>query len=129
MPRGARVACSTSNRNRSIEAHLANHGLDMFYGQGDPTDDPKGAEHARDTRLRLLRVDRLDGTPLAGWIHFPVHLTTSAPDVDIWDTDLAGTAHRITSRARLQRRASPPSIQTARWATRCRASTRTTEPR
>ena len=40
------------NRNRSIEAHLANHGLDMFYGQGDPTDDPKGAEHARDTRLR-----------------------------------------------------------------------------
>ena len=80
------------NRNRSIEAHLANHGLDMFYGQGDPTDDPKGAEHARDTRLRLLRVDRLDGTPLAGWIHFPVHLTTSAPDVDIWDTDLAGAA-------------------------------------
>ena len=67
------------NRNRSIEAHLANHGLDMFYGQGDPTDDPKGAEHARDTRLRILRVDRLDGTPLAGWIHFPVHLTTSAP--------------------------------------------------
>ncbi len=80
------------NRNRSIEAHLANHGLDMFYGQGDDTDDPKGAEHARDTRLRILRVDRLDGTPLAGWIHFPVHLTTSAPDVDIWDTDLAGAA-------------------------------------
>ena len=80
------------NRNRSIEAHLANHGLDMFYGQGDPSDDPRGAEHARDTRLRLLRVDRLDGTPLAGWVHFPVHLTTSAPDVDIWDTDLAGAA-------------------------------------
>ena len=80
------------NRNRSIEAHLANHGLDLFYGQGDDTDDPKGAEHARDTRLRLLRVDRADGTPLAGWIHFPVHLTTSAPDVDIWDTDLAGSA-------------------------------------
>jgi hypothetical protein len=80
------------NRNRSIEAHLANHGLDLFYGQGDATDDPGGAEHARDTRLRLLRVDRLDGTPLAGWIHFPVHLTTSAPDVDIWDSDLAVAA-------------------------------------
>ena len=87
------------NRNRSIEAHLANHGLDQFYGQGDPTDDPLGAEHARDTRLRILRVDRVDGTPLAGWIHFPVHLTTSAPDVDIWDSDLAVTA-RITSRPR-----------------------------
>jgi hypothetical protein len=80
------------NRNRSIEAHLANHGLDLFYGQGDATDDPKGAEHARDTRLRILRVDRADGTPLAGWIHFPVHLTTSAPDVDIWDSDLAASA-------------------------------------
>jgi neutral ceramidase len=80
------------NRNRSIEAHLANHGLDQFYGQGHPDDDPRGVEHTRDTRLRLLRVDRLDGRPLAGWIHFPVHLTTSGPDVDIWDTDLAGTA-------------------------------------
>jgi hypothetical protein len=80
------------NRNRSIEAHLANHGLDLFYGQGDATDDPRGEEHSRDTRLRLLRVDRADGTPLAGWIHFPVHLTTSAPDVDIWDADLAAAA-------------------------------------
>ncbi len=80
------------NRNRSIEAHLANHGLDQFYGQGHAEDDPRGVEHSRDTRLRLLRVDRLDGRPLAGWIHFPVHLTTSGPEVDIWDTDLAGAA-------------------------------------
>jgi neutral ceramidase len=80
------------NRNRSIEAHLANHGLEQFYGQGDPTDDPLGEEHARDTRLRILRVDRTSGEPLAGWIHFPVHLTTSAPDVDIWDADLAAAA-------------------------------------
>ena len=80
------------NRNRSIEAHLANHGLDLFYGQGDPTDDPLGEEHARDTRLRMLRVDRTDGTPLAGWIHFPVHLTTSGPDGDLWDADLAAAA-------------------------------------
>ena len=50
------------NRNRSIEAHLANHGLDLFYGQGDPTDDPFGADHARDTRLRMLRVDRMTGS-------------------------------------------------------------------
>jgi hypothetical protein len=80
------------NRNRSIEAHLANHGLDLFYGQGDATDDPFGEEHARDTRLRMLRVDRADGTPLAGWIHFPVHLTTSGPDGDLWDADLAAAA-------------------------------------
>jgi hypothetical protein len=80
------------NRNRSIEAHLANHGIEQFYGEGHPEDDPGGAEHSRDTRLRILRVDTAAGKPLAGWIHFPVHLTTSAPDVDIWDTDLAGAA-------------------------------------
>src|SRR5687767_8969902 len=51
------------NRNRSIEAHLANHGLDQFYGAGHPEDDPKGEEHARDTRLRILRVDRVRGGP------------------------------------------------------------------
>ncbi|HYH59140.1 MAG TPA: neutral/alkaline non-lysosomal ceramidase N-terminal domain-containing protein [Thermoleophilaceae bacterium] len=93
----ARAAWGTANvldvnRNRSIEAHLANHGLDQFYGQGHPEDDPDGADHTVDSRLRLLRVDRAAGGPLAGWIHFPVHLTTSAPDVDIWDTDLAGAA-------------------------------------
>ena len=93
----ARAAWGTArvrdvNRNRSIEAHLANHGLDQFYGQGHPEDDPRGAEHTRDTRLRLLRVDRVRGGPLAGWIHFPVHLTTSSPDVDVWDADLAGAA-------------------------------------
>jgi neutral ceramidase len=87
------------NRNRSIEAHLANHGLDQFYGQGHADDDPKGAEHSRDTRLRILRVDRVDGSPLAGWIHFPVHLTTSGPDVDIWDADLAAGATRHLEQA------------------------------
>src|SRR5919106_2398628 len=87
------------NRNRSIEAHLANHGLDLFYGQGDDSDDPLGEEHARDTRLRMLRVDLADGTPLAGWIHFPVHLTTSGPDVDIWDADLAAGATRHLEQA------------------------------
>lgn len=87
------------NRNRSIEAHLANHGLDQFYGQGHPDDDPRGAEHSRDTRLRVLRVDRVRGGPLAAWIHFPVHLTTSGPDVDIWDADLAAGATRHLEQA------------------------------
>lgn len=78
------------NRNRSIEAHLANHGHDLFYGQGSPIDDPDGPDHARDTRLRLLRVDGVDGTPLAAWMIFPVHLTTYTPDNTYWSADLAG---------------------------------------
>jgi neutral ceramidase len=80
------------NRNRSVEAHLANHRIEQFYGQGRPGDDPLGEDHTRDTRLRVLRVERTDGTPLAAWMNFPVHLTTSTPAVDVWDSDIAAPA-------------------------------------
>ena len=80
------------SRNRSLEAHLANHGIEQFYGQGKPEDDPLGPEHTRDTTLRVLRVERLNGRPLGAWLNFPVHLTTSTPAVDVWDADLAASA-------------------------------------
>ncbi len=86
-------------RNRSIEAHLANHGLEQVYGAGDPEDDPRGAEHTLDTTLRVLRVEGLDGTPLAAWLNFPVHLTMSTPAVDVWDADVAGPATHYVERA------------------------------
>ena len=79
-------------RNRSIEAHLANHGIEQFYGQGEPDDDPIGEKHTLDQTLRVLRVERLDGTPLAAWLNFPVHLTMSTPAVDVWDADVAAPA-------------------------------------
>ncbi len=82
-----------ANRNRSIEAHLANHGMDQFYGEGHAEDDPGGIDHSRETLLRVLRVQRTDGTPLAAWVEFPVHLTTSTPAADLWDADLAGAAN------------------------------------
>lgn len=81
------------NRNRSVEAHLANHGMDLFPGQGAHDDDPNGAAHTRDTTVRVLRIDRADGSgPLTAWTHFPVHLTTVTPANSLWDADLAGTA-------------------------------------
>jgi neutral ceramidase len=89
---------SAVNRNRSIEAHLANFGFDLFYGQGSPDQAPNGTDSTRDLRLRVLRVERTDGTPLAAWMEFPVHLTTSTPAVDVWDSDLAGAAeHHLES--------------------------------
>ncbi|WP_372789563.1 neutral/alkaline non-lysosomal ceramidase N-terminal domain-containing protein [Paraconexibacter sp.] len=81
-------------RNRSIEAHLATHGIDQFYGEGDAADDPFGTEHTVDRRLRLLRIEGTDGRPLAAWLNFPVHLTTSTPAADLWDADLAGPAEQ-----------------------------------
>jgi len=94
---GARVG--DANLNRSIEAHLANHDIEQFYGQGMPDDDPFGADHSRDLDLRLLRVDRLDGRPLAAWTNFPVHPTTSTPAVDFWDADLAAAANQHLSKS------------------------------
>ena len=77
-------------RNRSVEAHLANHGRDLAYGQGHADEDPQGAEHTLDDTLRVLRVDRADGRPLSAWVEFPVHLTASTPYNTLWDSEIAG---------------------------------------
>jgi neutral ceramidase len=77
-------------RNRSVEAHLANHGQDLSYGQGHASDDPAGETHTVDDVLRVLRVDRADGTPLSAWVEFPVHLTASTPYNTLWDSEIAG---------------------------------------
>ena len=84
-------------RNRSIEAHLADHGIEQARGQGHVEDDPLGERHTLDDTLRVLRVERPDGAPLAAWLNFPVHLTSSTPAVDVWDADIAGpTTHRVS---------------------------------
>lgn len=86
-------------RNRSVEAHLADHGVDLAYGQGYADADPHGAAHTVDDVLRVLRVDRLDGTPLSAWVEFPVHLTASTPYNTLWDSEIAGpTLEHLTSR-------------------------------
>ncbi len=86
-------------RNRSVEAHLANHGNDLAYGQGYAEVDPHGVEHTVDDTLRVLRVDKLNGTPLSAWVEFPVHLTASTPYNTLWDTEIAGpTLEHLTSR-------------------------------
>jgi neutral ceramidase len=93
--RPAKAAWGTSvvhgvARNRSVEAHLADHGQDLTYGQGHASDDPEGALHTVDDVLRVLRVDGTDGTPLAAWLEFPVHLTASTPYNTLWDSEIAG---------------------------------------
>ena len=53
-------------KNRSLEAHLANHGVIHEYGQGKVEEDPGGYDHTIDSEVRVLRVDRLGppGAPL-----------------------------------------------------------------
>lgn len=83
-----------ANRSRSIEAHLANHGIDTAVGTGSPELDPEGPDHARDLRLRMLRVDTLDGAPLAAWAHFSVHPTCYIPANTTFSADCSGSATR-----------------------------------
>ena len=63
--RGPAVAGWGSSRilgltqNRSLEAHLANHGLELPYGAGRVEQDPGGYEHTIDPEVNVLRVDKL----------------------------------------------------------------------
>jgi neutral ceramidase len=83
-----------ANLNRSLEAHLANHGMDLYPGTGEVALDPDGDEHPRDTTLRLLRVDGEGGEPLAAWAHFSVHPTTFSPANVYLSSDFPGAATR-----------------------------------
>ena len=84
------------DRNRSIEAHLANHGIDLFYGQGTPRTTRRAPSTPSTTRLRVLRVDRTDGPPLAGVDGVP-----GPPD------HLDAGRRPLGQRARRRRRAPP----------------------
>jgi neutral ceramidase len=88
-----------ANHNRSLEAHLANHGLDLYPGTGQLDLDPHGPDHPRDTTLRLLRVDHVDGAPLAAWAQFSAHPTTFGPANTYFSADYPRTAlHHFRAR-------------------------------
>jgi neutral ceramidase len=82
------------NKSRSIEAHLANHGLDLIPGTGSTDLDPQGHDHPRDLRFRLLRVEAADGTPIAAWGHFSSHPTTYIQKNTTFSADFPGAATR-----------------------------------
>ena len=44
--------------NRSLEAHLADHGIHLDYGKGSPAQDPEGPLHTIDPDVHVLRVDK-----------------------------------------------------------------------
>jgi neutral ceramidase len=88
------VQVDDANRCRSIEAHLANHGLDLAPGFGSTDLDPDGPDHSRDLDLRMLRVDHTDGRPLAAWAHFSVHPTCYIPSNTTFSADCSGSATR-----------------------------------
>ena len=89
--------------NRSIEAHLADHGLDEPVGSGSVDQDPGGYRHTIDPAVDVLRIDRIGprgrAIPLGGWLDFADHGTVDPYQLGVYAADHHGPASRIFERA------------------------------
>jgi hypothetical protein len=81
-------------RNRSIEAHLANHGIIKDRGTGSEEDDPGGYEHTIDPDVDVLRVDKVVRrrgktvrVPIGGWSSFADHGTVTKSSFQFYNQD------------------------------------------
>jgi hypothetical protein len=99
--------------NRSIEAHLADHGIEREFGQGGPGLDPLGLLHTIDPTVNVLRVDKLLGgrrVPVGIWSTFADHGTVVKPTFSYYNADHHGAASRLAERA-IRRRGAVPRDQ------------------
>ncbi len=100
--------------NRSIEAHLADHGVDVEFGQGDASMDPKGYSHTIDPDVNVLRVDKLEGgrrVPIGTWSTFADHGTVVKPTFTYYNADHHAAAARLAEAA-IRRAGNVPKGQT-----------------
>ena len=84
-------------RNRSVEAHLADHGIERAFGEGAAGEDPLGPFHPIDASVNVLRVDQLsDGkrVPVGAWGVFADHGTVNKSTFPYYNGDHGAAAHR-----------------------------------
>jgi hypothetical protein len=84
-------------RNRSLEAHLANHGIEREYGEGSVEEDPRGYPGTVDPSVNVLRVDKLEGgrrVPIGAWSTFANHGTVNPSEFEFYNQDHHGAATR-----------------------------------
>jgi neutral ceramidase len=99
--------------NRSIEAHLANHGIIEAFGHGHVSMDPKGYVHTIDPHVSVLRVDKVGGgnrTPIGMWSTFADHGTVVKPTFAYYNADHHASAARVAE-DRIRRIADVPASQ------------------
>ena len=99
--------------NRSIEAHLADHGILRAYGAGDVSMDPKGYVHTIDPHVSVLRVDKARGghdVPIGMWSTFADHGTVVKPTFPYYNADHHAAAARVAE-DRIRRIADVPAAQ------------------
>src|SRR5215211_4329990 len=104
-------------QNRSIEAHLADHGILREFSQGDASLDPAGLAHTIDPAVNVLRVDklrrrrgRLRREPIGAWSTFADHGTVTKSSFQYYNADHHASAVRVFE-ARVRSTAKVPRSQ------------------
>ncbi|MEX2194159.1 MAG: neutral/alkaline non-lysosomal ceramidase N-terminal domain-containing protein [Thermoleophilaceae bacterium] len=89
-------------RNRSVEAHLADHGIIEPRGDGSPEQDPDGPLHTIDPNVDVLRVDKLvrrrgrtRRVPIGAWSNFANHGTVTKAVFEAYNGDHHASAKRV----------------------------------
>jgi hypothetical protein len=81
--------------NRSLEAHLRDHGITKSYGQGKVSDDPLGYAHTIDPEVQVLRIDKTGVGPVGMWSTFADHGTVNKYQFGFYNADHHGSATRL----------------------------------
>ena len=102
-------------RNRSLEAHLANHGIISARGEGREERGPRAATSTRSTPTsNVLRVDKVVRrrgrgkrvrVPIGGWSTFADHGTVTKSSFEFYNADHHASAMRVFEARRAARRA------------------------
>jgi hypothetical protein len=89
-------------RNRSVEAHLNNHGIVKARGDGSAAEDPEGPVHTIDPEVDVLRVDKLvrrgrktTSVPIGAFSTFANHGTVTKSSFQFYNADHHGSALRV----------------------------------
>jgi hypothetical protein len=101
-------------QNRSIEAHLADHGIHVPTGQGSASMDPKGPDDTIDPNVDVLRVDKLEHgrrVPIGAWSNFADHGTVVHSEFRAYSGDHHAAAWRVFAKL-VRRHGHVPASQT-----------------
>src|SRR3954447_19515415 len=109
----AEIQIRNLTKNRSLEAHLYDHGIHEPYGTGKVSQDPKGRVHTIDPQASVLRVDKTIGgrdVPVGMWSTFANHGTVNHFQFTFYNEDHHGSATHLVERA-IRRRGDVPKGQ------------------
>ncbi|MCW3009606.1 MAG: hypothetical protein JWO90_10 [Solirubrobacterales bacterium] len=105
--------------NRSIEAHLANYGIDVPFGEGRADMAPGGRLSTIDPTVDVLRVDKLRARkgkparriPIGAYSNFADHGTVVKSETEAYSGDHHAAAWRLFA-DRVRKAAKVPRLQT-----------------